>query len=49
VVIGTESVPSIEFTAADTVEGLRDRLEAHGLRLVLASAFGQVHDVLATP
>jgi SulP family sulfate permease len=48
VVIDAESVPSIDVSAADMVEGLRDRLESHDVRLVLAREFGQVHDVLAT-
>jgi MFS superfamily sulfate permease-like transporter len=48
VVLDAESVPSIDVSAADMVEGLRDRLGAHDVRLVLAREFGQVHDVLAT-
>jgi MFS superfamily sulfate permease-like transporter len=48
VVIDAESVPSIDVSAADMVEGLRDRLEAQDVRLVLAREFGQVDDVLTT-
>ena len=47
VVLDAESVPSIDVSAADMVESLRDRLEAHDVHLVLAREFGQVHDVLA--
>jgi SulP family sulfate permease len=47
-VIDAESVPTIDVSAADMIEGLRDRLEAHHIRLVLAREFGQVHDVLTT-
>jgi SulP family sulfate permease len=48
VVLDAESVPSIDVSAADMIEGLRDRLESRHVRLILAREFGQVHDVLTS-
>lgn len=48
VVLDAESVPSIDVSASDMLEGLRDRLDAQHVRLVLAREFGQVHDVLTS-
>jgi MFS superfamily sulfate permease-like transporter len=47
VILDAETVPSIDVSAADMLESLRDRLEARHVRLVVAREFGQVHDVLA--
>jgi sulfate permease, SulP family len=46
VVLDAEAVPSIDVSAADMLESLRDRLEARSIHLVLAREFGQVRDVL---
>ena len=48
VILDAESVPSVDVSAADMVEGLRHRLEDHHVRLVIAREFGQVHDVFTT-
>lgn len=48
VVLDAESVPSIDVSASDMLQALRDRLEAHHVRLALAREFGQVHDVLTS-
>jgi high affinity sulfate transporter 1 len=46
VVIDAETVPFIDVTAAETLARLRDDLERHGVRLLVARDVGQVRDVL---